>query len=78
MSITNSIKRIEKSVKLSLDELYALNKLREEANSDTAFAISFDITRSSLLRIITIGSGSEANVRKIRRKLSKIQSSVNS
>jgi len=72
------IKRAEKSVKLSLDELYALNKLREEANSDTAFAISFDITRSSLLRIITIGSGSEANVRKIRRKLSKIQSSVNS
>ena len=72
------IKRAEKSVKLSLDELYALNKLREEANSDTAFAISFDITRSSLLRIITIGSGSEANVRKIRRKLSKIQLSVNS
>lgn len=72
------IKRAEKSVKLSLDELYALNKLREEANSDTAFAISFDITRSSLLRIITIGSGSEANVRKIRRNLSKIQSSVNS
>ena len=72
------MKRVEKSVKLSLDELCALNNLREEANSDTAFAISFDITRSSLLRIITIGSGSEANVRKIRRKLSKLKSSVNS
>lgn len=62
----------KKSVKLSPEELKKLKQLRRESESDTAFASDMDVDRVSLIRIILTGSGSEANIKTISRKLSKI------
>ena len=72
MSIPRNGKILENSVKLSDEELKALVELRKQSNSDTAFARNVGVDRTSLIRIITLGSGNERNVKKIRRKLSKI------
>jgi hypothetical protein len=73
MSIPQTGKKSEKSVKLSPDELTSLDEQRQAANSDTAFATLFKIDRVTLIRIVTVGSGSEANVKKIRRKLNALK-----
>jgi len=59
----------KKSVKLTDNELQLLKELRVSAYSDTAFSQSFNIDRVSLIRIITIGSGSVRNINKIRKTL---------
>lgn len=75
---TNNKKRwVQKSVKLSKTELNTLLDVRSTSNSDTALSKDFNIDRVSLVRIITVGSGSEANIKKIRRKLSRLTSIVN-
>jgi hypothetical protein len=72
MSIPLTGRKPQKSVKLKPNEVAKLMELREQANSDTDLAFSFVIDRITLLRIITVGSGSEINIRKIRRKLSRL------
>jgi len=73
MAIPRTGKKTEKSVKLTTEELDLLVELREQSNSDTAFASTIGIDRVTLIRIMTIGSGSENNVKKIRRKISKLK-----
>lgn len=77
MSIPLIGKKPEKSVKLLQTELDSLTELRTTANSDKAFSTDFKIDRVSLLRIMLVGSGSEKNIKKIRRKLSRITSTTN-
>lgn len=64
----------KKSVKLTQNELKCLLRFREGSLTDTAFSQRFGVDRVSLLRIITIGSGSESNINKIRAKLSQLKS----
>jgi hypothetical protein len=72
MSIPRIGRKPEKSVKLSADELKSLESIRNQYNSFFRFALAMKMNRASLLRIMQQGSGSEANVKKIQRKLNSL------
>lgn len=77
MSIPQTGNKSEKSVKLSEEELKSLQTLRDNYNSFDRFSIGLGINRTSLIRIMQFCSGSEKNIKKIRRKLSRITSPTN-
>lgn len=74
--IITSPRPLQKSVKLTEEELKSLVVIRTNSNSDVDFAYKMNIDRVTLIRIINNGSGSEANIKKIRRKLSRIQTAA--
>lgn len=78
MPIPQTGKNPEKSVKISDLEMQSLVELRDTYNSFYRFALALGVNRASLIRIMQFGSGSEANIKIIRRKLSRITASSNS
>lgn len=76
LTILQTGNKSKKSVKLKPNELKRLSKLRDSSLTDTAFSRLFDVDRVSLLRIVSIGSGSESNINKIRHKLSQLKQST--
>lgn len=76
MSSQRIVKKTEKSVKLSQQELAQLIGIKDNYNSFSRFSTEIGIDRSSLTRILHFGSGSEPNVKKIRRRLTKLQQSA--
>lgn len=72
-----AIIRRKKSVVLESAELKALKNYRGTFHTDTDFAEDMLIDRVTLLRIIDNGSGSQANIDKIRNKLNTLLEKVN-
>ena len=65
--------RTRKSVKLTQDEFKALKKFRKGFDTGVDCAIEIGIDRVVLDRVLTVGSGSEETVGKIRETLQRLQ-----
>lgn len=65
-------KRVRNSVKLSTVEHQQLKEYYETFHTDLDFAEAFKIDRTTLKRVMFIGSGKEHNIQKIQKKLKKI------
>lgn len=72
-TIPQSGNKKKKSVPLTQDELKSLKKLHKTFHTDTDFAEGMEVGRTTLLRVLVIGSGSEATIEKIREKLKVIE-----
>jgi predicted DNA-binding protein (UPF0251 family) len=62
----------KKSVLLTQDEHKALKKYYKTFHTDTDFSDEMNVGRSTLMRVLIIGSGSELTIKKIREKLNAI------
>lgn len=71
MAIPQIGKKTKRSVKLTADEWGFLQSLQKSAHTSTEFAHDMGIDRVTLSRIVALGSGSEANIKTIRRKLAR-------
>lgn len=73
MNSTSTISQMgnkkKKSVLLRPEELKELKKHYKTFHTDTDFSEDMEIGRSTLMRVLILGSGSEATIQKIREKL---------
>jgi len=71
-TIPQSGNKKKKSVLLSPDEMKKLKKYRKPFHTDVDFAADMGIGRATILRVLLLGSGSEATIKKVREKLSTV------
>ena len=63
----------KKSVKIGIQDVRGLKKIRKTFDNDEEFAEHFGIVRTTLRRIMEVGRGSEENIVKIQNILNDQQ-----